>query len=152
MFWSTQNWDEGAVLTVSPSARQVYFEKPFTVVDDIYDNFYDYSLLQADGKRLLADFATTERDNTNQFGIYVKNTDQGIYHLKVPVVQTEHAIVIDNTTVFNDVIYNSLDPYARTRSVYYQTRQGLLEDRIAERAGSAVSEDEFDSLFEEEQN
>ena len=53
---------------------------------------------------------------------------------------------------FNDVKYNSLDPYARTRSVYYQTRQGLLEDRVADRAGSAVSEDEFDSLFEEELN
>lgn len=56
-----------------------------------------------------------------------------------------------NFDAFNDVKYNSLDPYARTRSVYYQTRQGLLEDRVAERAGSAVSEDEFDSLFEEEQ-
>ena len=50
---------------------------------------------------------------------------------------------------FNDVKYNSIDPYARTRSVYYQTRLGLLEDRVAENAGSAVSEDEFDSLFEE---
>ena len=99
MFWSTQNWDNGAVLTISPSARQIYFEKPFTVVDDIYNNFYDYSLLQADGKRLLADFATTERDNTNQFGIYVKNTDQGIYHLKIPVIQLEHAVVIDNLTL-----------------------------------------------------
>ena len=50
---------------------------------------------------------------------------------------------------FNDVKYNSLDPYARTRSVYYQTRLGLLEDRVADSASSAVSEDEFDSLFEE---
>ena len=57
-----------------------------------------------------------------------------------------------NFDAVNDVKYNSLDPYARTRSVYYQTRQGLLEDRVADRAGSAVSEDEFDSLFEEEQN
>ncbi|MEC7211342.1 MAG: MlaA family lipoprotein, partial [Pseudomonadota bacterium] len=57
-----------------------------------------------------------------------------------------------NFDAFNDVKYNSLDPYARTRSVYYQTRQGLLEDRVAERAASAVSEDEFDSLFEEESN
>ena len=29
---------------LSPSARQIEFTKPFTVVDDIYDNFYDYSL------------------------------------------------------------------------------------------------------------
>ena len=55
----------------------------------------------------------------------------------------------NNFEAFNDVKYNSLDPYARTRSVYYQTRIGLLEDRVAEGAGSAVSEDEFNSLFED---
>ena len=60
-------------------ARQINFNKPYTVVDNIYDNYYDYSLLKADGKRLLADFAPTERDNTTEFGIYVKNTDEGIH-------------------------------------------------------------------------
>ena len=57
-----------------------------------------------------------------------------------------------NYHAINDVKYNSLDPYARTRSVYYQSRQGLLEDRVARGAASAVSEDEFDSLFKEESN
>ena len=115
MFWTTQNWEAGTVITLSPSARQLNFEKENVVVDDIYDNFYDYSLLKADGKRLLADFATTERDNTNQFGIYVKNTEDGIFHLKVPVVQHEHAIIIDNKTVFNDVIYNRPQGYRQER-------------------------------------
>ena len=55
----------------------------------------------------------------------------------------------ENFDVVNDVKYNAIDPYARTRSVYYQTRTGLLEDRVVENAGSAVSEDEFDSLFED---
>ena len=40
MFWSTQNWSEGAVLSISPSARQINFNKPYTVVDNIYDNYY----------------------------------------------------------------------------------------------------------------
>ena len=57
-----------------------------------------------------------------------------------------------NYDAINDLKYNSLDPYARARSVYYQSRQGLLEDRVARGAASAVSEDEFDSLFEEESN
>ena len=115
MFWTTQNWGEGAVLTISPSARQIAFTNPFAVVDDIYDNFYDYSLLKADGKRLLADFATTERDTTNDFGMYVKNTQEGIYHLKIPTVQTEHAIIIDNQTVFNDKIYTRPQGYRQER-------------------------------------
>ena len=33
MFWTTQNWGEGAVLTISPSARQIAFTN--LVVDDI---------------------------------------------------------------------------------------------------------------------
>ena len=86
MFWSTQAWEAGTVLTLSPSAREIIFEKKHSVVDDIYDNFYDYSLLQANGKRLLADFATTERDNTNKFGLKVKNTQEGIYQLKLPII------------------------------------------------------------------
>ena len=115
MFWTTQNWGEGAVLTVSPSARQIEFFKDFHVVDDIYNTYYDYSLLKADGQRLLADFATTERDNTNSFGLYVKNTQEGIYHLKVPVIQTEHAVVLDNETVFGDKIYNRAQGYRQER-------------------------------------
>ena len=115
LFWTTQNWQEGTILTLSPSARRIEFSKEYTVVDDIYDNFYDYSLLQSDGKRLLADFATTQRDNTNDFGIFVKNTNEGIYHLKIPVVQHEHAIIIDNNTVFGDVIYNRPQGYRQER-------------------------------------
>ena len=115
LFWTTQAWDSGTILTLSPSARQIEFTKEYTVVDDIYDNFYDYSLLKADGKRLLADFATTERDNTNDFGIFVRNTNDGIYHLKIPVVQHEHAIIIDNNTVFGDVIYNRAQGYRQER-------------------------------------
>ena len=77
------------------------------------------------------------------------------------VVQTVNAAQVpvgavsfraQNFDAINDVKYNSLDPYARTRSVYYQSRQGLLEDRVARGTASAVSEDEFDSLFEEEIN
>ena len=115
LFWTTQNWQDGTILTVSPSARQIEFFRNNVVVDDIYDNFYDYSLLKADGKRLLADFATTERDNTNEFGIYVKNTEEGIFHLKIPVIQHEHAVLIDNKTVFGDVIYNRPQGYRQER-------------------------------------
>ena len=115
LFWTTQNWESGTILTVSPSARQIEFYRQNVVVDDIYDNFYDYSLLKADGKRLLADFATTQRDNTNEFGIYVKNTEDGIFHLKIPVIQHEHVLLIDNKTVFGDVIYNRAQGYRQER-------------------------------------
>ena len=36
-------------------------------------------------------------------------------HLKIPVVQHEHAIIIDNRTVFGDVIYNRVQGYRQER-------------------------------------
>ena len=76
------------------------------------------------------------------------NTVQTINAAQAPVGAVSFRA--QNFDAINDVKYNALDPYARTRSVYFQARQGLLEDRVTGAAGSAVSEDEFDSLFEEE--
>ena len=44
----------------------------------------------------------------------------------------------------NDVKYNSLDPYARARSAYYQQRDGLLRNNLPAEDGDA----DFDSFFE----
>ena len=46
----------------------------------------------------------------------------------------------------NDVKYNSLDPYARTRSAYYQQRARLLRDNLPEQDDGL---DEFDNFFSE---
>ncbi|MDA7598796.1 VacJ family lipoprotein [Alphaproteobacteria bacterium] len=55
----------------------------------------------------------------------------------------------ENFDAINDAKYNAVDPYARTRSVYYQTRHGLLEDRVTQRPGESVNDDEFSDFFEE---
>ncbi|MGC6518341.1 MAG: VacJ family lipoprotein [Candidatus Puniceispirillaceae bacterium] len=47
----------------------------------------------------------------------------------------------------NEVKYNSLDPYARARSVYYQKRTGLLEDRLPGQIVESDNDDAFDSFF-----
>ena len=57
-----------------------------------------------------------------------------------------------NFDAFNDVKYNALDPYARTRSVYYQTRTGLLEDRVTGSIDDADSDDAFLDFLEEDTN
>ena len=57
-----------------------------------------------------------------------------------------------NFDAVNEVKYNSLDPYARARSVYYQQRQGLLEDRVAgmiSEDASDANDDAFDSFYGE---
>ena len=47
----------------------------------------------------------------------------------------------------NEVKYNSLDPYARARSVYFQQRKGLLEDRLPGEISEGENDDAFDDFF-----
>ena len=115
LFWITQNWDTGTVLTVSPLANQVLFSRDFTVVDDVFDTFYDSNLLTGNGITLSREFTNVFRDNRNQFGLRPINSDDGIFLVKLPLVQKEHIVLIDNATVFNDVIYNLAPGYRQER-------------------------------------
>ena len=55
----------------------------------------------------------------------------------------------DDFEAINEVKYNSLDPYSRARSVYYQQRKGLLEDRLPGEIVASDNDDAFDSFFED---
>lgn len=122
MFWTTQNWKEGTVITLSPGASELTFEKEFYTVDNVFDNFYDYSLLQADGNILREEFVKIGRSK-NQFSMSSVASADGIYALRVPLVQIEHVVLIDNVTVFNDIIYDPAPGYRqeRIRALGYRT-------------------------------
>ena len=115
LFWTTQNWAASSAITLSPAANTVVFNRPFYVVDDIVNGFYDYSILGSNGKLLNTAYTNIVRDNGNQFGINVTNEADGIYYVKLPLVQKEHAILIDNVTVFNDTIYDLEPGYRQER-------------------------------------
>ena len=115
MFWTLQNWNEGTLITISPSANIIKFVKEYAVVDDVFDNFFDYSLLKADGKKFIPEFSSISRDNSNEFGLSTVNTADGIFSIKIPTVQKEHVVLLDNNTVFNDTIYDKPSGYRQER-------------------------------------
>ncbi|MDC1382436.1 VacJ family lipoprotein [Candidatus Puniceispirillum sp.] len=50
--------------------------------------------------------------------------------------------------VLNDIKYNSLDPYARTRSFYYQSRAGRINAVIGKPTTNQKNDDQFESFLE----
>ena len=113
-FWTTQNWSLGAVISVSPCAEEVKFNQKYSVVDNIYDNFYEYSILKQDGAALSSLYTGNTREG-NLFTLAPKNTADGIYHATLNLVQKEHVLILDNTTIFNDVIYDQIQGYRQER-------------------------------------
>jgi hypothetical protein len=128
LFWTLQNWDTGSLLTVSPSAQRIEFKRSDAVVDDVFDTFYDYGLVKADGTKLKSEFCNILRTNDNEFLFTVKNTADGIYAIKLPLVQKEHVVILDNETAFKDTIYD-LEPG------YRQERIRVLGYRTADWSG-----------------
>ena len=114
MFWTTQNWKSGAVLSLSPAANKIQLKTSFSVADNVFDNFYDYAVLKADGIKISKEKLSVVRQN-NDFTLSVKNTSDGIYFVKIPLIQKEHVVLIDNVTVFNDVIYDFAAGYRQDR-------------------------------------
>ena len=114
LFWTTQNWGEGSVITLSPASTQLKFQTEYAMVDNIFDSFYGHSLLQSDGTKLVQEFSLLGR-SANEFVIRSKNTANGIYAVKLPLIQKEHALLIDNKTVFGDVIYDTQPGYRQER-------------------------------------
>ena len=99
--WSGQDWGTGAIINLNPGAISLQFNKALSIVDDITKNNID--ALDQNGLPLLKeDYAITRLDNS--FRIQTVN-NKSINLLKIKSISYEHLLVLDNTSIFNDLIY-----------------------------------------------
>ena len=115
LFWTTQNWDDNSVLTLSPAANSLVVKQEYAVIDSILNPFYGYSILKADGRPLDSTNVKTVRNKNNKFTLKTVNTNEGIYFAKLYPVQKEHVVIFDNETKFKDVIYSPAMGYRQER-------------------------------------
>jgi len=114
LYWTTQNWAPNSIITLSPFAGQIKYQLANSVVDSIFDSFYEYNILQANGTPM----PHTNLNVNRQDGvctIETVNSTDGIYFAMLHSVQKEHAMVFKNTTMFNDTIYDIETGYRQYR-------------------------------------
>lgn len=102
-----------SVISLSPAANNITFVSNLSVVNPITDQFYDYSIFKVDGTPLQLRFIDTFRNN--DLIQYKSNNGEGIYGATFYLVQQEQILVLDNVTMFNDIIYNPETGYRRER-------------------------------------
>jgi len=116
MFWSLQKWASGAIITLSPSANLVKFRsKIIASVDNFYEDSYDYSIFKADGSPLRPELNSITRTGNSFIMTPVTQTNDGIYHVRTNLVYKEHILVLDNVSIFNDIIYDIVPGYRQGR-------------------------------------
>jgi len=114
LYWTTQNWSEGNLITLSPFANSLQFKFSNSVVDNITGKNYEYSLLGADGRAFPREKFTLSRED-GVCTISTVDTQDGIFFAVLHLVQKEHGMVFNNTTIFNDTIYDIESGYRQRR-------------------------------------
>ena len=102
-----------AVISLSPAANGLTFVSELSVADDIANPFNDYEIFKVDGTGLQpVDIDSSRKGNVVTF---TPNGDGTIYHASFYLIQKEQVVILDNTTIFNDVIYNPESGYRQER-------------------------------------
>jgi hypothetical protein len=105
LYWTTQNWVNNSVISISPFADQLTYQFDKSVVDDIFNKFYEYSFVKSDGTPFDKKNLFITRNN-GVFTANTINTDDGMYFARLNSVQKEHVIIFKNTTIFGDIVYD----------------------------------------------
>jgi hypothetical protein len=114
LFWSTQAWADNNLITLSPFAGTLKYQFTDSIVDNISTGKYEYSLLKADGKSFpIKNFRLTRDDGVCT--INTIDTEEGFFFATLNLVQKEHAMVFNNSTIFNDTIYDIETGYRQSR-------------------------------------
>jgi hypothetical protein len=114
LYWTTQNWSNNDLITLSPFSEYLKFESTDSVVDNIISNDYDYSLLQADGRLYPIDKFNFSRED-GFCTIATLDDNEGLFFALLRTVQKEHGLVFNNSTIFNDTIYDIDTGYKQQR-------------------------------------
>ena len=114
LYWTTQNFAVGSIITLSPFAKRIQFKFANAQVDNLLDSFYEYTIYNAGGNPIPRNNISTIRESGNFF-LKPKDTQDGIFNAQLNLVQKEHVIVFDDKSVFGDVIYDQEAGYRQER-------------------------------------
>ena len=103
-YWSQQEWGDDAVITLSPSANKITFTRVDSMVDTLVNHYNGKSVMNQSFENLTVDKFTTKRED-GEFELIPEGTVGGIYFADIKTVQYEHTLVLNNTTIFNDIVY-----------------------------------------------
>lgn len=109
LFWLNTNWAPDAAIQLSPLANKATLTVPRGYPDDIEKLSNGvYSILDKSGVAIAPNNTSTIRDGQTITVEPSTLAAGGIYYLQVNTSETEHVLIFDNTTNFNDIVYSPL--------------------------------------------
>lgn len=103
LFWAKQKWAQGSVLVVSPVAGELRLTSDKSVVDRLDNSIFGSRIANQNFEILTNESYSVTRAG-NLFTVALTN-NQTICLADLNLVQYEHALILNNTTMFSDTVY-----------------------------------------------
>jgi len=104
LYWSNQGWIEGSLINLNPAATSLQFEKAGTIVDDLRNLAINEQPLDQNRQPLTSkEYAVSRIDNNFKITALGNNA---ISYLRLRSTSYENLLVLDNVSIFNDLVYH----------------------------------------------
>ena len=104
LYWNQQGWQVGAIVNLNPAANQLKISRPGAVATPILGRRADEFVLNQNLQPIHKDNLVWDRiDNDLTIKTF---DDDSINYIKIKFTSYEHALVFDNKSIFNDLMYD----------------------------------------------
>ena len=104
LYWANQGWAVGTIINLNPGATSATVVKDNAIVDSIVAQTPENLILDQNRNTLpVSDLVVDRIDNAFKVRSL---TEQTISYLDIRFVSFENMVVLDNVSIFNDLIYN----------------------------------------------
>jgi len=104
LYWANQGWEPGSVINLNPAAFSLTVVSPEGIIDTVVAQTPENNILDQNRTTIpVRDLVVDRLDNT--FKVTSLN-QQTISYLELRFTSFENMVVLDNTSIFNDLIYD----------------------------------------------
>jgi hypothetical protein len=113
LYWTNQGWATGSIINLNPGATSISIERPGAVVDNLNIYSPENIILNQNRQPLkTGDLVVDRIDNLFRVSTLTTNT---INFLNIRFTQYEHLMVLDNRSIFADLIYQPVTGARQSR-------------------------------------
>jgi hypothetical protein len=113
LYFATQGWTPGTIINLNPCATKITASRPISIVDTIASVTPENMLLDQNRKAIDVSTMVVNREG-NEFSI-TSTTNQTINYLTLKFTNYEDMIIVDNTSQYNDLIYDPVTAARQSR-------------------------------------
>ena len=113
LYWANQGWQPGTIINLNPGATQISAYRPGAVVDTIISYTPENMLLDQNKNVVATRNLIVQRDG-DSFSV-ASTTNQTISFLQLRFTNYEDIIILDNVSIFNDLIYDPITAERQNR-------------------------------------